>query len=55
MAAQPTTFWNNREKSRNTFIGPWTKSGDKYSESGDGYFSYGGRGDDRLKISGIWV
>lgn len=48
-------YWNNREKSRNTFIGPWTKSGDKYSQSTDGYFTYGGRGDDMLKVSGIWV
>ena len=48
-------YWNNREKSRNTFVGHWTKSGDKYSESDDGYFSYGGRADDMLKVSGIWV
>ncbi|MGZ8466391.1 MAG: benzoate-CoA ligase family protein, partial [Candidatus Binatia bacterium] len=48
-------YWNNREKSRNTFIGPWTKSGDKYIESDDGYFTYGGRADDMLKVSGIWV
>ena len=48
-------YWNNREKSRNTFIGPWTKSGDKYSQSADGYFTYSGRGDDMLKVSGIWV
>ena len=48
-------YWNNREKSRNTFLGPWTKSGDKYSESADGYFTYSGRGDDMLKVSGIWV
>jgi benzoate-CoA ligase len=48
-------YWNNREKSRNTFLGPWTKSGDKYIESEDGYFTYCGRGDDMLKVSGIWV
>ena len=56
--AGPTSaafYWNNREKSRNTFLGPWTRSGDKYTESADGYFSYGGRGDDMLKVSGIWV
>jgi len=48
-------YWNNRDKSRNTFIGPWTKSGDKYIESDDGYFTYCGRADDMLKVSGIWV
>ncbi|HWH76442.1 MAG TPA: benzoate-CoA ligase family protein, partial [Candidatus Binatus sp.] len=48
-------YWNNRDKSRSTFLGPWTKSGDKYTESEDGYFIYCGRGDDMLKVSGIWV
>jgi benzoate-CoA ligase len=56
--AGPTSaafYWNNRDKSRSTFLGPWTKSGDKYTESDDGYFTYCGRGDDMLKVSGIWV
>jgi len=48
-------YWNNRDKSRNTFLGRWTKSGDKYTESADGYFTYSGRDDDMLKVSGIWV
>jgi benzoate-CoA ligase len=48
-------YWNNREKSRNTFLGAWTRSGDKYTQSEDGYFTYAGRGDDMLKVSGIWV
>ena len=48
-------YWNNREKSRATFLGSWTRSGDKYSESADGYFTYSGRNDDMLKVGGIWV
>ena len=48
-------YWNNREKSRSTFIGSWTRSGDKYSQDADGYYVYGGRSDDMLKVSGIWV
>jgi benzoate-CoA ligase len=48
-------YWNNRDKSRNTFLGSWTRSGDKYTESDDGYFTYSGRDDDMLKVSGIWV
>ena len=48
-------YWNNREKTRSTFIGGWTKSGDKYSIDADGYYAYGGRSDDMLKVSGIWV
>jgi benzoate-CoA ligase len=48
-------YWNNRDKSRNTFVGAWTRSGDKYSQDKDGYFVYGGRSDDMLKVSGIYV
>ena len=54
-ATSAAYYWNNRDKSRNTFLGRWTKSGDKYTESADGYFTYGGRDDDMLKVSGIWV
>ena len=48
-------YWNNRQKSRSTFVGEWTRSGDKYSQDADGYYAYGGRTDDMLKVSGIWV
>jgi len=48
-------YWNNREKSRATFQGPWTRSGDKYVEDGDGYYIYAGRSDDMLKVSGMYV
>ena len=48
-------YWNNREKSRHTFMGDWTRSGDKYIETADGYFQYCGRSDDMLKVSGIYV
>ncbi len=48
-------YWNNREKSRDTFQGAWTKSGDKYSRDVDGYYTYAGRNDDMLKVSGIYV
>jgi benzoate-CoA ligase len=48
-------YWNNREKSRDTFQGAWTKSGDKYTRDADGYYTYAGRNDDMLKVSGIYV
>jgi benzoate-CoA ligase len=48
-------YWNNRAKSRSTFNGEWTRSGDKYSQDADGFYVYGGRTDDMLKVSGIWV
>lgn len=48
-------YWGNREKSRETFQGGWTKSGDKYVRNSDGTYTYGGRSDDMLKVSGIYV
>jgi benzoate-CoA ligase len=48
-------YWTNREKSRDTFQGGWTKSGDKYTRDADGYYTYAGRSDDMLKVSGIYV
>ena len=48
-------YWNQREKSRATFQGPWTRSGDKYMRDKDGYLTYQGRTDDMFKVSGIWV
>ena len=48
-------YWNNRAKSRDTFQGGWTKSGDKYTRDPDGYYTYAGRNDDMLKVSGIYV
>ncbi len=48
-------YWGNREKSRDTFQGGWTKSGDKYVRNADGTYTYGGRSDDMLKVSGIYV
>jgi len=48
-------YWNNRAKTRSTFVGEWARSGDKYSQDADGFYAYGGRTDDMLKVSGIWV
>lgn len=48
-------YWNNRDKTRDTFQGAWTKSGDKYSRDIEGYYTYAGRNDDMLKVSGIYV
>lgn len=48
-------YWGNRDKSRETFQGAWTKSGDKYVRNADGSYTYSGRSDDMLKVSGIYV
>ncbi len=48
-------YWNNREGSRETFRGAWTRTGDKYFEDEDGYWVYCGRSDDMFKVSGMFV
>ena len=48
-------YWGDREKSRQTFQGAWTRSGDKYVRNADGTYTYAGRSDDMLKVSGIYV
>jgi 4-hydroxybenzoate-CoA ligase len=48
-------YWNQREKTRRTFEGEWTRTGDKYLRDARGHYRYQGRADDMFKVSGIWV
>ena len=48
-------YWNQRARSRRTFQGEWTRTGDKYVQIADGFYQYQGRADDMFKVSGIWV
>ncbi|MGZ2259189.1 benzoate-CoA ligase family protein [Roseobacter sp. A03A-229] len=54
-ASAAAAYWNQREKSRRTFEGVWTRTGDKYERRPDGRYIYCGRTDDMFKVSGIWV
>lgn len=56
--AGPTSaimYWNQRNRSRETFKGAWTRTGDKYTRDDEGYYIYGGRSDDMMKVGGIYV
>ncbi|MDO8385395.1 MAG: benzoate-CoA ligase family protein [Polaromonas sp.] len=48
-------YWNSRARTKATFAGDWTRSGDKYTVDADGYYTYSGRSDDMLKVGGIYV
>src|SRR5205823_1400791 len=48
-------YWNQRSKTRQTFQGHWTYTGDKYTRDVDGRYTFCGRSDDMFKVSGIWV
>jgi 4-hydroxybenzoate-CoA ligase len=54
-ASAATDYWNRRDKSRATFQGHWTRTGDKYEKLPGGRLAYCGRTDDMFKVSGIWV
>ncbi len=48
-------YWRKREKTRVTMQGEWINTGDKYYVDEEGYYWCAGRGDDMLKVGGIWV
>ena len=48
-------YWNQRSKTRRTFEGHWTRTGDKYVRDAEGRYTFCGRSDDMFKVSGIWV
>lgn len=48
-------YWNQRDKTRDTFQGEWTKSGDKYLRNANGSYTCSGRSDDMLRVSGMYV
>jgi benzoate-CoA ligase family protein len=48
-------YWNQHEKTKETFQGSWFRTGDKYYQDEDGYFWYAGRADDLFKVNGRWL
>ncbi|MBI4788106.1 MAG: benzoate-CoA ligase family protein [Chloroflexi bacterium] len=48
-------YWNKHAKTKETIVGEWIRTGDKYLVDKDGYLWYQGRSDDMLKAGGIWV
>jgi benzoate-CoA ligase family protein len=48
-------YWQQLEKTCESFVGEWYVSGDMVSRDADGWFTYCGRGDDMLKVSGKWL
>lgn len=49
------SYLHQYERSRQTFLGEWLFTGDKYYQDEDGYYWHAGRSDDMLKVGGIWV
>jgi len=49
------SYWNKKEKTKNTFLKNWTRTGDKYTKNNEGVYTYCGRADDMMKVSGQYV
>jgi benzoate-CoA ligase family protein len=50
-----TGYWNQHEKTKEVFVGPWFRTGDKYYQDEDGFFWHAGRSDDLFKVNGRWL
>lgn len=48
-------YWRKYDKSRETFVGAWTRTGDNLYFDEDGFFWFAGRDDDMFKVGGLWV
>lgn len=48
-------YWRKRAKTKKTMLGEWINTGDKFHQDENGVYWCAGRGDDMLKVGGIWV
>ena len=48
-------YWKQPDKTAQTIQDGWLRTGDKYTQDTDGFYWYAGRGDDMLKVGGLWV
>jgi len=48
-------YWKKHDLSKQVMVGEWLVTGDKYCADEKGYFTYCGRADDMLRVSGQWV
>jgi len=48
-------YWNQPERTKEAFEGPWFRTGDKCYQDRDGYFWHAGRANDVFKVNGRWL
>ena len=48
-------YWRKPAETAHAFREGWVFTGDRYVRDADGYFTYQGRSDDMLRVSGMWV
>jgi benzoate-CoA ligase family protein len=47
-------YWKNPPKTAATMKGDWLNTGDMYYRDDEGYYHNAGRGDDMMKVGGLW-
>jgi benzoate-CoA ligase family protein len=50
-----TGYWSRTEATQTAFRGDWLRTGDVYTCSEDGHYTFLGRNSDMIKAGGIWV
>jgi acyl-coenzyme A synthetase/AMP-(fatty) acid ligase len=53
--SQTPFYWNRPDKTKETMRDGWIWTGDRFREDEHGYFTFEGRADDLVKVSGQWV
>jgi len=48
-------YWRKYDRSRETFIGDWTRTGDSLMFDEEGFFWFNSRESDVFKVKGLWV
>ena len=48
-------YWQQLDKTQACFRGEWVVTGDLVRRDADGYYTYGGRADELLKVGGKWL
>lgn len=48
-------YWNQPQKTAETLVDGWMRTGDMGYLDAEGYFFYSARANDTMKVSGIWV
>jgi benzoate-CoA ligase family protein len=53
--SQAPFYWRREDKTRETMREGWIWTGDRFHEDEDGFYTFEGRADDLVKVSGQWV
>jgi len=53
--SQAPFYWNRPDKTADTMRGDWIWTGDRFRQDAEGFYTFQGRADDLVKVSGQWV